>query len=88
MLVDLVGELLGGQRGTASWEDTDVDRNRPSMRMLEPGVGHAVMVAAALIAAIAIFDLFAVLFGADSRDGRGDARRSARDFWSNEGDRR
>ena len=56
--------------------------------MRGPGVGDAVMVAAALIAAIAIFDLLAVLFGADSRDGLGDARRSARDFWSNEGDRR
>ena len=56
--------------------------------MRGPGVGDAVMVAAALIAAIAIFDLLAVLFGADSRDGLGDARRSARDFWNNERDRR
>jgi len=46
------------------------------------------MVAAALIATIAIFDLFAVLFGADSRDEIGDGRRTTRDFWSNEGDRR
>jgi hypothetical protein len=42
----------------------------------------------ALIAAIAIFDLFAVLFGADSRDELGDAWPRPRDFWSNEGDRR
>jgi hypothetical protein len=43
------------------------------------------MVLVALIVAIAIFDLLAFRFGADSRDGIGDARRTALGFWSDEG---
>jgi hypothetical protein len=43
------------------------------------------MVLVALIVAIAIFDLFAIWFGVDSRDGVGDPRRTSPSFWSNEG---
>jgi hypothetical protein len=43
------------------------------------------MVLVVLIVAIAIFDVLALRFGADSRDGIGDARRTAPGFWSNEG---
>jgi hypothetical protein len=43
------------------------------------------MVLVALIVAIAIFDVLAFRFGADSRDEIGDPRRTAPGFWSNEG---
>ena len=43
------------------------------------------IVVLALIVAIVILDLLAFRFGADSRDGFGDARRHAPGFWSNEG---
>ena len=43
------------------------------------------MVLVALIVAIAIFDLLAFRFGADSRDEIGDPRRTAPGFWSSEG---
>lgn len=43
------------------------------------------MVLVALIVAIAIFDVLALRFGADSRGEIGDARRAAPGFWSNDG---
>jgi hypothetical protein len=53
--------------------------------LVGPLGGDAVIAFVALIVAIVILDLLAFRFGADSRDGFGDARRHAQGFWSNEG---